>query len=158
MQITPTLKVGQPDDIPQLPPLLKEFFKMSPFTEYTLDLPKVMDALPKMAVDRQNSIVLLSTDGEKVVGLIVGQRVIPTFSNDPVALELAWYLQPDYRRSRRAVEMLDAFEAWAKMVGCKFVQYSILKGTEEADDHDVSKIYKMRGFKLTEQGFQKRII
>lgn len=155
MQLTKTMKVAQPDDIQKLPELLLEFFRASPFQDYHFNQDKVFNTLQKMCIDRKNSIVLLSMDGDTPVGIIAGQKVLPTFADDEVALELAWYLKPEYRKSRRGLELLDGFEEWAKLVGCKFVQYSILKTGE--DDNAVEKIYKHRGFHQTEAGFQKRL-
>jgi hypothetical protein len=154
LRLTETLKIAEPDDVKTLEPLLLAFFKMSPYQDLNLDLGKCLRNLMSMCIDRKNSIVLLSMEGDKIVGLIAGTKILPVFSSDPVALELAWFVYPEYRKSPRGIELLDGYEEWAKLVGCKASQFSLLASVDP-EDTDVSKLFKMRGFKHTEQMFQR---
>lgn len=156
MYITKTLKVAQPDDITKITALIKEFYDMSPFTGLTFSEARVVDQLQRITVDPHNYICLLSMDGDEAVGLIVGMKVMPSFSEELVSCELAWYVKPEHRKSRRGLELLRAYEEWSKQVGCKFAQFALLM-SDQLDPETVEKIYNIRGYRKTEQGFQKAL-
>lgn len=39
----------------------------------------------------------------------------------PCAMELAWYVLPEYRHKGYGLQLLNAFETWAKSRGCKHI-------------------------------------
>lgn len=152
MDLTKNLRLAQLQDIPVLTQMIFEFFQASPFTIYNFARDKIKTLFTNFIIDPKNYIVIVSRDDTNTpVGLIVGQKISATFTNDETAMELAWYLAPAHRQGRRAFELLDAFEAWGKATGCKVVHYSMLSTSPAIID----ALYKKRGCELVEQGYQK---
>lgn len=151
MMLTDTLKLADINDIPKIATLCRQFFDESPFAGYTYSEKKVLGHLQAAVLDKLNHTMLVSVDEDKVVGVIVGQKVVPVFSTDPVAMEVCWFLEPKYRESRRGLELLEGYIQWAQLVGCKHIQTALLVN----EKHDVDKLMRLHGFKHTEQGFQR---
>lgn len=84
--------------------------------------------------------------------MLVGYATETPFSNDKIASELAWYIEPSYRGHRKAVELVYAYEAWARTVGCKHVSMSLLSTLTDA-----SKFYVRMGYTQTEISYLKEL-
>jgi GNAT superfamily N-acetyltransferase len=68
-----------------------------------------------------------------------------------IAKETLWWIDPAHRGSA-AVRMLDAYEAWAKERGCRFVGMAGMGA-----DPVVGKLYQRRGYRAAEVHFLKPI-
>lgn len=68
-----------------------------------------------------------------------------------LAREVLWWIDPD-ARGRSAIQMLDAYEAWAKAEGCAFASAACLGADERT-----ARLYSRRGFKPAETHFLKAI-
>jgi GNAT superfamily N-acetyltransferase len=64
--------------------------------------------------------------------------------------ESCWYIAPD-ARGRSALQMLDAYEAWAREHGCTTI------GMASLATNDVSRIYERRGYAPAETHFLKSL-
>lgn len=141
------LKLASLDDLPEYLRLCQLFYEESPFAgvvEYSPD--KTADVL-HLAVETQyrQAVPLLLLDGTQPVGMLLGCATEVPFSDDRVAAELAWYVDPPYRGNRKALELVYAFEEWARRVGCKHASMSLLTTLT-----DVSKFYERLGYQKTE--------
>lgn len=96
--------------------------------------------------DNAQKIVLLYED----VGLIAGAVTPCMFGDLLVATEVAWWVEPEHRKSNIGRELLDAFEFWGQRVGCKLITLSSL-------DESVGKYYEKRGYRLQEHAYVKEI-
>lgn len=68
------------------------------------------------------------------------------------ARETLWWIDPKHR-GRSAIQMLDAYEAWAfNEQGCQFAGMAGMGG-----DPDVAKLYERRGYVRAETHFLKRL-
>ncbi|MCF1437152.1 GNAT family N-acetyltransferase, partial [Agrobacterium vitis] len=67
-----------------------------------------------------------------------------------VAKETVWFIAPQ-ARGRSGLIMLDAYEAWAKSIGC------ISIGMAALATNDVSSLYARRGYTPAETHFIKPI-
>lgn len=133
-----------------------------------------VECLTKMAKDFANSSVYAPlTDENKmetfIMDFIVGDKaekiifnhsnvgmlaamVIPfLFGNVKFAAEIAWWVDPVHRRSNIGRELIDAFEFWAKRLGCHACVLATLT------DHDVGKFYEKLGYINHERSYYKEI-
>lgn len=76
-----------------------------------------------------------------------------SFSEEKVASELAFWLLPGYRKSRRVLDLVAAFEYWAKNIAK--VNYVILSQTPLQDYTERS--YKRLGYTVIENNYLKKI-
>ena len=64
--------------------------------------------------------LIINPSDQKIVGVLIGAKVYEYLTGDIVAQEILAYVHPDYRNpanSKRAFEVIDQFESWAKSVG-----------------------------------------
>lgn len=94
---------------------------------------------------------LVRSDGE-LLGVLLGLKTLLSTSFSPVATELLWYVKPEYRRGKYALQMVREFEKWAEAEGC----HMISMGNMANDSMDrTGKFYERLGYKLSEQTFYK---
>lgn len=89
------------------------------------------------------------------VGIIAAAAIVPDFSDERIATEFVWWVDPEYRRSKRAVELLNAYEYWAKnKAKCKLWHMALFE-TEDRDT--IAKLYQRKHYVPTEQTFIKGV-
>lgn len=145
------MRTADLQDVPALIKMFREFHRTSPFAHFAFAEEKIRGLLAAAIIDPSSWVVLVSVDGDKIVGCIVGMKQIPVFSTDVCSLEVCWWLEPEYRNSPRGLELLDGYIEWAKLIGVQHINTALLAGY----DHDVGRIMKIRGFRHSEQGFTK---
>lgn len=149
------LKIATWDDFFDIRDMLEKFSQASPYKEITLDVQKMESIIEKiLGGDKSEALILLYIVNERPVGLLVGMKTEMNLNYDKIAHELIWWVEPQYRGGRAGIELFKAFEFWAKKVGCKLVQMSLVE-TEDAPK--VQKIYSKFGYKPTERAFLKEI-
>lgn len=142
------------NDIPAIVELAKEFHKETPYSSLRLDEKKIRQKLEKFIIEQgKDYVVLLSTDGDEIVGALVGLAYEAAFSSDRLAVELFWYVKPEHRRSSRGSDMLDAYEYWARGVDCKIVQFGLLSTSPTT----MSRLYEKKGLVSVEHIYQKEL-
>jgi len=140
-------------DVVDLAILGKQFVKESQNELLGWDSNKVYDSLLD-AIQRDDFGVFVLLNNYEIVGMLVC-FVTPCFFSEVVqAVEIVWYVDPDHRGSRKAMEMLDLYEEWAKEHGAvctNLINLNVLKGDK------VAKIYKRKGYRLVENTFVKEL-
>lgn len=132
------------------------FHAASPYDDLTMDEDKVVELIDSfLNGDRNQRIVILALEDDQPIGMIAGVTSEMLFSRDKIASEMMWWIEPEHRGSRAALQLLDAYEFWAKKVGAKVVQLSSVD-TEHADRLD--RLYKKRGYYLVERGYIRGIV
>jgi GNAT superfamily N-acetyltransferase len=96
-----------------------------------------------------NTLLLFLVDGDAPVGMLLGTVTEPYFSEDKVATELAWWVNPEYRRTKKSIELTLAFEDWAYRMGAKVVALASL----DTSPASVGKFYESMGFKKREETY-----
>lgn len=86
--------------------------------------------------------------GDPAQGLLMAVAFDHPFGAGRIAKETVWFVSPA-ARGRCAFLMLDAYEEWARSIGCVSV------GMASLALNDVSKIYERRGYAAVETHFMK---
>lgn len=148
-----TLRHATLEDTQEILRLGREAFKDLP-SVFRLDTKKAVALIERFIVDgpKEDLFVLVSYDGDKVVGAIGGYAFEPLFSTQKVATECFWFLEKEYRGGRRALDMMEAYEYWARLVGCDAIQYGMF-----TEGVDLSGIYDKIGAKLVEKIYIKEL-
>lgn len=132
-----------------------KFHKFSPYRDIPYDLSKLDLTINSLIRNKDTSMILLSLSKEEIPnGMLAIQVSGLPFSNELVAAEVAWWMEPEERSSRQALQMFKAAEYWAKKVGAKFIQFSSLSHSDE----NVDKFYLRQGYTMTEKAFLKELI
>lgn len=149
-----TLRQGRLDDIPYLIEFGRKIYNGSPMEFMALDEKKAVAKLEEALIaSPAQQIVLISHVDDVPVGTLVAYAFEPVFSSEKIAVEVLWYLDEEYRKGRRGIEMMEAYEYWAKMVGCSVVQYGWLVSSPV----NMPKLYERTGAELSEQVYYKRL-
>jgi len=139
------LKIATVNDFNAVEKMALNFLEASPYKdlgnkEVTSKL--VLDILNCTPTER---IIIFEQD----VGFIAGAVTPFLLGTHTMATEIAWWVEPDHRGNGKGIELLKAFEYWAKVVaGCKLISMSSL-------DKTVEKYYKKSGYKLYERAYLK---
>jgi len=148
----PSLRHARLDDVPELIELAKKLSAGSPMEALAVDYEKSRAAIEKAIIsDQRDWLALVSHVDDKPVGVLVAYCFEPIFSSTKLAVEVFWYLDPEYRSGRRGIEMMQAYEYWARLVGCKVVQYGWLVSSPEG----MKKLYERTGAELAEHVYYK---
>lgn len=108
-----------------------------------------LEALVAWLQDEQ--LLLVAEHEGRAVGML-GMAIVPaTLSGDPVASEIGWWMEPEFRRGTCAVRMWEAAERWAREKGAAAVQMIAPHGSE------VGAWYARRGYAPLEQAWQLRL-
>lgn len=149
-----TLRHARLADVPELIELAKGLAAGSPMEALSVDYDKARTQIEKAIIsDQKEWLALVSHVDDKPVGVLVAYCFEPIFSRTKLAVEVFWYLDPEYRSGRRGIEMMQAYEYWAKLVGCKVVQYGWLVSSPEG----MKKLYERTGAELAEHVYYKTL-
>jgi hypothetical protein len=85
---------------------------------------------------------------EKPVGILAATAEPMLFNKTKIACELIWWIEPEFRRSRAAEKMRQAYEFWAKKVGC--TSCSVVDHEDTLD-----KYYTRKGYERRETAYLK---
>jgi GNAT superfamily N-acetyltransferase len=139
------MKIATPEDFDQVFNFCKNF---SSTLNKTVDEDKIKTVVNDfLSAPNEQKIVLLK-DGEGMLAAFVTPMLI---NNDPIATEVAWWVEPKFRDKNVGKELVEAFEYWAKKLNCKYTSMACFA------DYDVSKFYESIGYKLHEKSYIKEI-
>lgn len=133
----------------------EDYNKILEFAERFLSISRYKDHFDLDVLNNLISFFLNSSKEERIIilaeeGMIAGQTSSFIFGTKKVATELGWWVEPEYRKSGIGKELLQAFEAWAKKVGCSLIVMISL-------DDELGKFYEANGYSLSERSYIKEI-
>ena len=148
-----SIRKATKEDIIDLTILGKQFVKESQNELLGWSSSKVYDFLLD-AVDRDDFGIFVLCANTEVVGMFLCLITPCFFSDVKQAVDIAWYVDPKHRGSRKAIQMLEVYEEWAKERGAvctNLINLDVLRGDR------VAKLYKRMGYKLVENTFIKEL-
>ena len=92
-------------------------------------------------------VVFLVEHQEQIIGGFVGRIGGDWFNNIKIAFDDVLYVKPEFRKSRAAYMLIQAFIRWAQLMGASRIQCGTTTGVESAA---CIRLYKHFGF--TEYG------
>jgi hypothetical protein len=144
------LRVANLEDLPAIVELVLMYCET-----YYMDGPADADRIAEVysgLLTSDTSVVLLILDNGIPVGLFSG-TVTPGLCNfRKTALEVMFWIHPDYRTYKRAATALKAFEYWAKNIQGAT---SVLVGALE---DRVGVLYKRQGYDKIETHYRKELL
>lgn len=149
------LKLAEEGDFEDLKKMSLSFLDESPYRDFKRDNSKIDTLVNSFLVTDKEKVCIIAIYKDKPIGMIAGVLSESLFSQDQVASELVWWIDPKNRRkSKAALELLGAFEHWAKISGAVFIQMQCLPGL---NGDTVGRIYERLGYKLTEIAYVKEL-
>lgn len=103
--------------------------------------------------DFSNRIMLGMFKDGLLVGILGGVKVPQHFFyKDTLAVETVWWVEEEHR-GKGSIKLLEAYENWAKQVGC---DYCTMSSVHFKDDK-LPILYKRRGYKKVEESYMKEL-
>lgn len=148
----PTLRIANLNDVPWIISHAHEQFRASKYADMDVDLVKAQTMIEKFIIEGKDEyIVLVSHDDGKPVGCLAAYAFAPIFSTRRVGVEVCFFVEESHRQSKRGTELMDAYEYWCKLVGCKTCQYGLLTSSPGR----MKELYERRGAYATETVYMK---
>ena len=133
------------DDVNQIVILLEELHNLSSMSP--LDFSPVKAKQGVIAFIQLDQFVRVIEEDGRVVGVFSGLLTPTWFGNDSIAIDLSWYVKPEYR-DWQGVALVEQFIEWAKERGAKQVRPGVSTSNPNA-----CRIYKALGFGEAGAGF-----
>lgn len=146
------LKLLEETDIPAVMDMGRHFLSASPYSELEFSEDATRAYLFSCLTNPEERICILSMDGSVPVGALLANTSYAPFSSDKVATELAWWVEPEYRKSRRGLDLKEAYEFWAMKMGAKKIGMALLKTEHGPGLH---KLFLRGGYKEAETAYVK---
>lgn len=141
------MKIATPDDFEEVKEMAMKFMATTGYTEYS-DEETISNLINTILTGKQNEMIILLKPG---IGFLAGMSSPFVFGPHLLASEIAIWINEDKRGNREGVELVEAFEYWAKNVaGCTIVTLTSL-------DDSVGKLYEKKGYKLYERAYMKEL-
>ena len=98
--------------------------------------------------------MFLMEDAGRIVGGIGGITADDLLTGEREAVELFWYVQPEFRKGLAPIRLLNHFEDWAAGAGCKGVAMIHM---EASMPQELKLFYEKRGYRLLESHYRKTL-
>jgi len=143
-----TIRQATAEDVPAIVAMGERFIA----TEYPQAIrfnPQGIAALAQ-ALIAGAGVVFLADDFSGTVGMMALTTYAQPMSQELVATEVVWWMEPEARGGRAAMKLLKAGEAWARAQGATRFQMI-------APSEDVCRFYERVGFERIEVHYQRTL-
>lgn len=142
------IHVANANDVDLLVALGTKFGEASPYKDYYTEA-KIRQIAVLSTTTLMNTNYIAFVDDDKQ-GMIVGVTTPFILGDVTTATEIAWWVNPEARKTTLGKHLHQAFEEWAKDKGCKLI-------TMISIDDTLGSYYEKCGYKLTERAYMKEI-
>lgn len=150
------LKLPTMNDLPIIVKMAKKFHGSSPYSSISFDREKIRRfAINVINGTKENEIIILGLVNNQIVGMVAGVATPTIFSNEKVAYEVGWWVDPEYRKNRVGVFLYKAYEDWAKRVGCVAVNCAYID--KNMNDKTHKEFFESLGYSSSEHAYIKEI-
>lgn len=147
-----TIRLADKDDVPVLVAMGRRFLASSAYASAVLPTDdEVEDSLLSLVA---HGVVFVADKDGVPVGMLAGAMSRIWFCPRPVAAELAWWVDEEYRGGTAGIRLVQQFQDWARLEGAKFVVMSDQVG---GDPHVGPMLLRM-GFADVERSWMQEVV
>ena len=139
------------EDVPRIMECAEMFCSQIP--DCTLNKAHYADCWRDYLTSGSGAIFLLESDGN-VAGGIGGVCYPDPLTGSKIAVELFWFVKPEFRRGSWPIKLLKEFEVWARMCYCSHVSMIHMQCSMPAE---IAFIYQRLGYELFETIYRKKL-
>ena len=147
-----SIRLAEKKDIPAILEMCDRFFKTTSYPNFHYD--KVYDTIERLVSGQPNHDHLALVYGDWADGMILAVASELPFSKLRVATELAWWVNPEARKTGAGQELLEAYEYWAYRTNCKYCHMAHLN---DENSERLDKLFKSRDYKTYEVAYLKEV-
>lgn len=153
--ITGRIRRATREDISALTEIAREFHGITLYGQFgvAFSADKMAATLEAHIASADACVLVADLDGviAGVAGALITQ---PYMSDDSMAVELYWWVNPTARGRSLAMALMNATEDWARARGCRALVMSSV-ATQQGSPAD--SIYERRGYQIIEKSWVKEI-
>jgi N-acetylglutamate synthase-like GNAT family acetyltransferase len=144
------IRRARPSDLPSIVAMVGDFIQG---TQYRSILPFLPDTILELA-DRvlQVGVIFVAEVDDRLVAMIAGFAVDEPIGRRKMLDELAWWVDPAYRRGSVGPKLLRCWEEWARQAGLEMV-----KMIAPAESPGVGEFLQRRGYQPIETTYILRL-
>lgn len=140
-------------DVPTVLLMIKKFHASCSYKDIPFSEAKTLTLIANAANDHPDNYCMVADKDGVVVGILAASLHAPLFSEESVAVELGWWVEPEYRNGKAGLGLIRDFEKWAASKNVRVVQLSTLGTT----DPTVEDFFKRIGYYKVETTWHKRL-
>lgn len=137
------LRVATQEDIAELVAMGQQFIKEAPNYSGRTIQTKALEQNLTAIINGDGAIFLVELNNITVGGIVCA-TTNDWFSDQVIAFEQVFYVKPEYRATRAALLLLDAFVEWAKSMNADRVQCGTTTGIQTKG---CLRLYERFGFR-----------
>ena len=137
------LRVAEQNDIAELVAMGQQFIKEAPNYSNRSIEPKALELNLSQIINGDGAIFLVELNNVTVGGIVCAMTK-DWFSDQLIAFEQVFYVKPEYRATRAAIQLIDAFVEWAKSMNADRVQCGTTTGIQTKG---CLRLYERFGFR-----------
>ena len=137
-------------DVPRVVELGRKFLSEGPYKGQISDKPEQATRFATLLIGNPNARILVSDEEGTITGVLAFILFPHHFTGEVYALEIIWYVEPQYRPGGIAMRLMWEAERMAFEMGAIFMQFT-------APDAKASAIYERFGYHPVEVGYQKEL-
>ena len=149
-----TLRKPEEKDLPLVIDVSREFHEASWFSYTQFSYSRIADlffACVETGPDKFGEVAV--NEADQCVGFFTGGAQEHYWSNTRMAVDLAFYIQPEYRTFRLAKDMIESFENWAQHIaGCQSIMLGVTAGLQP---EKTARLYAKLGYGDRYYGLRK---
>jgi len=151
------IRKAEPKDVVRLMEMTQALFESSKYHEslgVTYDLSSAVTCL-LFHIKTKDCVLLVMEKENEIVGFLMGQKIRWFFNqNEFLGTSLYWYVEPEHRKGLGSIELLKAFESWAKENGCVGLDTGT---TVKLQGERVSQLFEKMGYPEQGMSHAKRL-
>jgi GNAT superfamily N-acetyltransferase len=146
-----TIRPVTSDDVPDVLRMARRFLSSDgPYHGRIAVNDASVCALATLLMDGGERLGLVAESGGQVVGMFGMFCFTHPITNERVAAELCWWIDPEARGSRLALQLLRTAETWARDAGAQVIEMI-------APDERVAQLYDRIGYERTDVHYRKTL-
>lgn len=145
------IRIALPTDIPRIIEIGSHSLKIGPYADKLADMPEITTKLAEKLLTMANARIVVGEEDGAIQGIFAFILFDHYYSGEPVAGEMIWFVEPDYRKTGMALPLLWEAEKLASQMGAQKMQLT-------APTDEIAAMYgKLKGFQKVETAFQRDI-
>jgi len=148
--MTDEIREATIEDVPRVVELGRKFLAEGPYAGQLADNPEQATRFASLLIGNPAAKILVSDLDGRITGVLAFLLFPHHFSGEMTALEIIWYVEPQYRPGGIAMRLMWTAERIALEMKAHFMQFT-------APDAKASAIYERFGYHQVEIGYQKEL-
>lgn len=153
-----TLKLATIDDIDRLIVAAHKAYTVSPYLKLvTFDPNRITTMIHTLVnLGYNHSIILYAEDNDTkgIIGILAATSTFTLVGLEPIAAELMWWVSPEAKKTRLALQLVKGLEFWARKLKLTGIAMSNM---ENNYTKSTEKFYSILGYRRTESTFFKSL-